>query len=308
MGDMANCHEVLGFLHAFYGLGAAIAPLVSTALVTKAGWQWYEFYYFMVGAAAIEVIFLVSAFWKATGEAFREHQPQTVQELSSTESPVTPAKGRKKWLLFGPRTRGRVVDTDNRFVDALRNKVTWMAASFLLVYVGIEVAVGGWTVTFMLRVRHGAAFASGMTSTGFWLGVTFGRMVLGFVTARVFPNEKIAIATYLTITLGLVVIFWLVSQFMVSAVAVALIGFFIAPMFPAAVVVATKLLPKRLHVASIGFAAAFGASGACALPFAVGAIAQARGVWVLMPIILAMLVTDLGIWLCIPKLPKVRQA
>jgi fucose permease len=57
-------------------------------------------------------------------------------------------------------------------------------------------------------------------------------------------------------------IFWLVPQFYVSAVAIAIQGFFLGPLFPAAIVAATKLLPKHLHVSSIGFAAALGGAGA----------------------------------------------
>lgn len=79
-------------------------------------------------------------------------------------------------------------------------------------------------------------------------------------------------------------------------------------MFPAAVVALTKLLPKRLHVAAVGFAAAVGASGATVLPFAVGAIANSRGVQVLQPVVLALLATILLIWLLLPKLPKQRMA
>lgn len=79
-------------------------------------------------------------------------------------------------------------------------------------------------------------------------------------------------------------------------------------MFPAAVVAMTKLLDKRLHVAAIGFAAAVGASGATILPFAVGAIANSRGVQVLQPVVLALLAFILIIWLMIPKLPKQRMA
>ena len=89
---------------------------------------------------------------------------------------------------------------------------------------------------------------------------------------------------------------------------VSLLGFFLAPLFPAAVVVLTKLLPKQQHVPAVGFAAALGASGACVFPFAVGAIANKKGVKVLEPIILAMLVACLGVWLCIPRLPKQRMA
>ena len=71
-------------------------------------------------------------------------------------------------------------------------RVTWLCAIFLLGYVGIEVALGGWIVKFMLEVRHGKDFASGMTATGFWMGLTVGRLVLGFVTPRL--GEKLAIA------------------------------------------------------------------------------------------------------------------
>lgn len=77
-------------------------------------------------------------------------------------------------------------------------RVTWLCSLFLLGYVGVEVALGGWIVTFMIRVRHGAAFSSGMVATGFWLGITVGRFVLGFVTSRI--GEKVAIAVSTLIT------------------------------------------------------------------------------------------------------------
>ncbi|KAK4938248.1 hypothetical protein LTR66_015107 [Elasticomyces elasticus] len=181
-------------------------------------------------------------------------------------------------------------------------RITWLCAFFLLGYVGIEVALGGWIVTFMIRVRDGNPFASGMTATGFWLGITVGRLVLGFVTPRL--GEKLAIAIYLPIAMALQLVFWLVPQFYVSAVAVSLQGFFLGPLFPAAVVATTKLLPKHLHVSGVGFAAAFGGCGGALFPFAVGAIAQAKGVQVLQPIILALLVVDLGLWLGLPRMSK----
>jgi hypothetical protein len=41
--------------------------------------------------------------------------------------------------------------------------------------------VGGWLVDFMVQARNGEPFESGLASTGFWAGVTIGRLVLGFV-------------------------------------------------------------------------------------------------------------------------------
>ena len=70
-------------------------------------------------------------------------------------------------------------------------RITWICALFLLGYVGIEVALGGWIVKFMLEVRKGGDFASGMVATGYWMGITVGRVILGFVTPRI--GEKLAI-------------------------------------------------------------------------------------------------------------------
>lgn len=109
----------------------------------------------------------------------------------------------------------------------------------------------------------------------------------------------------LSIVFGLVL--WLVPQFYASAVAVALQGFFLGPLFPAAVVVTTKLLPRHLHVSSIGFAAAFGGGGAAVLPFAVGAIAQSKGVKVLQPFILGLSGGILILWLGLPRLSKIHR-
>lgn len=96
-------------------------------------------------------------------------------------------------------------------------------------------------------------------------------------------------------------------QFIVSAVAVSLQGFFLGPMFPAVVLVAGKLLPKHQHVVVIGFAAAFGGCGAAILPFVTGLLVQGSGPTVLQPIILALLVAMLVVWLLLPRIDKKRD-
>jgi fucose permease len=173
-------------------------------------------------------------------------------------------------------------------------RVSWLCAIFLLGYVGVEVSLGGWVVQFMLRVRNADSFDAGMASVGFWLGLTIGRATLGLLT----PNIGVKLSP---LTMGLELVFWLVPQFHVSAVAIALQGFFLGPMFPCVILAVTELLPQHLHVSTIGFAAAFGGSGAAVLPFAIGAIAQSQGVQVLQPIILSILGALLILWLALPK-------
>ena len=254
VGDLVSANQLLGLLHGFYGLGATISPLILTAMVTRSGYEWYTFYYVMISLLALEMITSVWAFWSETAVEYRRKNTQSAA---------------------GSQTRA-----------ALRKRATLITAAFLLVYVGTEgkhvmvilspniepfqllliygffflVTIGGWVITFMQRIRHGKPFQSGLTATGFWLGVTFGRVLLGFVTP-IF-GELISVSIYLALAVGFELIFWLVPNFISSAVTVSLVGFFLGPMFPAAVIVVTKLLPKQMHVSALGFATGLGGVGA----------------------------------------------
>lgn len=109
----------------------------------------------------IEFITSAWAFWPASGRVYRESHPRT-------------ASGK-----------------ESRLQESLKSRVTWVVAFFLLCYVGSEVALGGWIVTFMRRERSGEAFASGMVATGFWTGIALGRVFLGFLTPKL--GEKFAV-------------------------------------------------------------------------------------------------------------------
>jgi fucose permease len=112
---------------------------------------------------------------------------------------------------------------------------------------------------------------------------------------------RLAISCYLVISIGIQLIFWLVPSFVVSAVMVALLGFFTGPLFPGAIVVGASLLPKHLHTPGIGFASAFAGGGGSILPFVAGAIAGPHGVKTLQPFILALLVVTTILWLLLPR-------
>jgi fucose permease len=135
-----------------------------------------------------------STFWKQTGAVYQSENPR---DPNSTTG----------------RTR-----------EALKNKLTWIFALFIFGYVGAEVSLGGWIVTFMTSIRHATPFASGATATGFWGGMTVGRVGLSFLTARL--GEFRSVLLYLGLTIGLELIFWLVPNLVVSAVAVAFLGMF----------------------------------------------------------------------------------
>ncbi|KAJ3580224.1 hypothetical protein NPX13_g340 [Xylaria arbuscula] len=268
IGNLASATQLLGFLNGFFGIGGVIAPLIATYMIVTVKLRWNTFYYFMLGLAVLELVSTVACFWQSTGSTYKA---SVMSEGSSEENKEATLR---ESLISRPSAR-----------------VTWLCSLFLVGYAGIEVALGGWIVDFMIHVRHGSEFASGVTATGFWLGITVGRFVLCFLTPRI--GDSLASTIYLCLIIGLEFVFWLVPHFVVSAVTVGFQGFFLGPLFPAVVVVMSKLLPRRLHIWALGFAIAFGSGGATVLPFAVGAIAQVKGVQVLPPIILAFLVAIL---------------
>jgi fucose permease len=157
-------------------------------------------------------------------------------------------------------------------------------------------------VTFMMRVRSASPSVSGMCASGFWAGMAIGRIVLGFVTQRY--GERLSITVYLSLAIALEVIFWLVNHISVSVVTITLLGFFLGPLFPAGVVMITSLLPRDLHVSAVASAAAVGQTGGATFPFAFGTIAQVWGVKVFQPIVFAMLLLVLLLWLLFPRLDK----
>ncbi|KAL6901757.1 major facilitator superfamily domain-containing protein [Trichoderma evansii] len=268
IGNMANSHEVSGILQACYALGATVAPLIATSISSHGHGGWWTFYYIMVSASALEFGASTSTFWTQTGAVYLSENPH--QKAGGEGS--------------SGRTR-----------EALKNKLTWFFSLFIFLYVGTEVSIGGWIVVFMTKVRNASTLAGSATATGFWGGMTVGRFILGFVTSRLGGFR--AMLLYLGLAIVIELVFWLVPNMVVTAVASAFLGMILGPIYPTAVVLMTTVLPRSLHISAIGFATAVGGSGSAALPFAVGAIAQAKGVKTLQPIVLASCVVMLTVWL-----------
>lgn len=90
-------------------------------------------------------------------------------------------------------------------------------------------------------------------ASGFWGGLALGRLLLADITSKF--GERTMIFIYIVIGLIMQLFFWFIPDVVANAVVVSLLGFVIGPFFPAGLTVITKLLPRDLHVASIGMCA-----------------------------------------------------
>jgi fucose permease len=57
----------------------------------------------------------------------------------------------------GSNQDAKPVERRGRFSQSIRLKFTWIAAIFLLFYVGVETTIGSWGYTFLTTARNGDA-------------------------------------------------------------------------------------------------------------------------------------------------------
>ena len=77
----------------------------------------------------------------------------------------------------------------------------------------------------MIRIREASSFAAGAAATGFWGGMTAGRLFLSLLTARL--GEFKAMLLYLGLSITFELTFWLIPDLVVTAVSAALLGVFL---------------------------------------------------------------------------------
>jgi fucose permease len=121
-------------------------PLIASSLFAS-HLSWKVSYMILAGVAALNCLFIWLSFRKV--EMHEEEDPNyqmAGDETSINDEPVV--------------RRGR-------FSQSVRLKFTWIAAIFLLFYVGIETTIGGWGYTFLTTARGGDTVQMGRVSSIF---------------------------------------------------------------------------------------------------------------------------------------------
>lgn len=177
---------------------------------------------------------------------------------------------------------------------ALKLRIVWLAALFLLFYVGAEVSLGSWSYTFLTEERHEATLLSGWLVSGYWLGLTLGRLFLARIAERV-GNKRMIQGCLIGVVIGVVLI-WLAPIGAVAAFGLLLTGFSLGPIFPTTIALLPSLIPARIVPSAIGFVASLGSMGAALFPWIAGNLAQGLGLWTLLPYVIVLTIAMLVVW------------
>jgi len=264
-------------MHAIYGTGALVAPLVATQFSAMSHWSFH--YLCSLGLATVTTLALILVFrFKTQEECFSEigQLPQNRENETAEQN-------------------------SGKYKQILTIKSVHYLACFLLIYNGLETTIGGWIVTYIINVRHGGASA-GYISSGFFGGLAIGRIALLWVTSKV--GDKRVLYIYTVLAIGLELIVWLVPSLIGDAVAVSIVGLLLGPIYPIVMNVSGRILPPWLLTGAIGWIAGIGQTGSAAIPFVTGALASKSGIWTLQPLLVSLMGTLLVLWALIPNRPK----
>ena len=269
--NVGNGTTALGLSHGGYGLGGTVGPLVATAIASS-GAIWSRFYAVALAIAVLNGLYAGLVFWGY----------QADENTAPTITSTTPAPSKAQLLR-----------------RSLKSPVTILGALVIFAYQGAEVSISGWVISFLVSARGGDLSAVGYVTAGFWGGIAVGRFVLAPLAYRI--GERVSVASFTLGSLGFQLLVWFVPSVVGDAVAVAVIGLLLGPVYPCATAVLSRLLPRNLQLTSLGFVSSAGSSGGAVWPLATGLIAQKHGTWVLHPICIALYGVMVCGWIALPR-------
>lgn len=230
----------MNWLHCFWGLGAVMGPLILSFAITLTE-SWRSGYYTIGGFQILlaVILLLTLPLW------------EKAEKLKSPE----PLKEKPK--------------------GALKLKGAKLALLSFFLYCSLETTVGLWGSTYLVMTKNLSQEAGARWISLFFFGITFGRLVSGFLTMKLSTRRTIRLS-YLIVAAGIILIFLPLGSFSYIA-GFLLIGLGCAPIFPCLVHETPARFGREHSAAIIGLQIASAYIGSAAAPFVFGIIAGRIG-------------------------------
>ncbi|KAF3767110.1 hypothetical protein M406DRAFT_69274 [Cryphonectria parasitica EP155] len=285
-GSLANSTTALGAMHGAYGIGGICGPLIANAFVTVLNLVWSRYYLLTLAASVLNSILALWSYWHF----------ETENADTTAAAPLAPTRSSSSRAVAS-KLRGAL--------QAFRSRVVVLGALFIFAYQGAEVSISGWVISFLEDARHGAPSRVGYVTSGFWAGITLGRFILSIPAHRI--GERIFVYGIVVGAAIFELLVWFVPNIVGDAVAVALVGLLLGPVYPCAAAIFMRTMSRSEKVSGMGVISAFGSSGGAAAPFTTGLLAQAAGTFVLHPIAIGLFAAMLVCWYGLPSERKRRD-
>lgn len=238
--------HMLYLLHAMFGIGTTLGPLIMTTALNVSTWRagYIIVGIFQIGLAAV-------FFW-------------TADRWEADDDPVTEVTEAVPHA---------------RLVETIRRPWVWLSIVLFLVYTGIEVSFGQWSYTYFTEGRGVTENIAGLFVGFYWGAFTMGR-ILSSLIVRVIPEKRYLRLSFLgAIVGGALIAFSPIVE--LSLAGLPLVGFSLAPIFPALIGSTDSRVGKRHAANTIGFQIGAASLGGAVVAGIAGAMAQAFGLHML---------------------------
>lgn len=240
----ANFGEgLMQWLHASYGIGVTSGPMIMTLALST--WNSWRLGYRTVGGfqIALALCFVLSLpLWA------RQETPKGEDEAK------------------------RLTDYKTPLSQTLRQPRVWLSLALFFLYCGAEVSLGTWTYSLLTESRHIDADLAGLVTGSFWATFTTGRILAGLYARRL-GVDRVVLWSVAAALLGAIFLLWNPSS-IVSLLAVAVIGFAIAPIFAALMSGTSQRVGIEYAANTIGMQMSAVGLGSALIPSLLGVLAR----------------------------------
>ena len=253
----------VNWLHACYGVGATIGPLLMTSvLMADRPWQWG---YGMVG---LWQLLLAACF----GVTYQWWPPASASKGAPASAPDPAASSG----------------------STLRLPVVWLSMAVFAIYTGLEAAAGVWPYSLFTEARAIPSSTAGMWVSVYWGGLTAGRLLSGLVVGFVTVRSLLRLCI-IGIAVGATLV-WLHLADLLSFLGLALMGLSSAPVFPTLIATTPARLGDAHTANGVGFQIAAAVLGQSLLPAVLGVLARNLGLEIIGPSLLTATILLLALY------------
>ncbi|MCW2930862.1 MAG: transporter [Actinomycetia bacterium] len=285
IASLPGATALLNRLHAFFGVGALVGPVLAAWIVSFAPWT------------LVWLVLTVACVPLTAGFLIAHPGPAPTWPAIAAEPGTPAAEPGTQPADTGTRPAEEPGSPAGRLLAAaLRDPGVLCGTAMLAVYVGLEIGVGNWGFSYLVQGRGLTGTLAGYAVSGYWLGLTAGRFLINPVAARAGLTTVRMMYVCLAGIIAAATLAWLAPTAGTSSAALVLLGFFLGPVFPTMMAITPRLTTPRLVPTAIGILNAGGLAGGAALPWLAGVIAQGTGIWTLLPFSIALGVLQLAVW------------
>jgi fucose permease len=234
---------LMQWLHASWGIGITLGPIIMTVGLTTLN-SWHAGYRIVSGfQLVLAVCFVLTlAMWNQKEKSVDSEEPK---KLTDYKTPMG---------------------------ETLRQPQVWLSIFLFFMYVGGETALGTWIYTLLTESRGVDPTVAGFWAGSYWATFTVGRVVAGLFAKRAGVNLLVT-GGLAGALLGAMLLVWNPSE-AINLLAVALIGFSIAPIFPAMMSGTSQRVGDHFAVNTIGMQMAATGLGIAVIPSLMGVFAR----------------------------------